>query len=114
MTMRAVLITGSRRLGLEGKTLMFQMLNDFNPHMIIHGDCPTGADLYAKHYCYIRSGQVFELRMPAQWHRHGKAAGPERNRYMARMARDMRECGHEVVCYAFPLGESHGTWDCMR
>lgn len=110
--MKVALVTGSRRLGIPGRGLVFDMLNEYNPDMVIHGRCPSGADLYAQHWCSLT--RTFELPMPAQWTKHGKGAGMERNRYMARMARDMQECGHTVRCFAFPLGESPGTWDCMR
>jgi len=40
------------------------------------------------------------------WKTLGRAAGPVRNQAMVFDGAD--------VCLAFPLGESRGTWDCMR
>jgi hypothetical protein len=43
---------------------------------------------------------------PADWSRHGRAAGPIRNREMV--------AAGATCCVAFPLGRSPGTRGCMR
>jgi len=42
----------------------------------------------------------------ANWQKHGNAAGPIRNQ-------EMVDLGADVV-FAFPLGESRGTNDCIQ
>lgn len=64
-----------------------------------HGDCPTGADTYA-------SAWAFELGLeqekhPADWSKHGNAAGPIRNQEMAKLG--------AALCFAFWDGKSRGT-----
>lgn len=48
--------------------------------LMVNGDCPTGADAIAKELWEERGGKV-ELH-PADWNKHGKAAGPLRNQQM--------------------------------
>jgi hypothetical protein len=50
-----------------------------------------------------RGHHVAEIE--ARWSRHGKAAGPRRNAAMTLLAPAL------TAAYAFPLGESKGTWD---
>ena len=47
--------------------------------LVIHGDC-RGADRLAR--SWARRHEVPDLSFRAQWHRHGDAAGPIRNRQM--------------------------------
>ena len=66
--------------------------------VIISGECPRGADYWAK-----LAAQALKLRymgVPAEWSTHGKAAGPMRNAYMAE---------HGSGLLAFWDGESKGT-----
>lgn len=69
---------------------------------IIHGDCPTGADHYANAWAILRGVDVTPV--PADWGKHGRAAGPMRNGVMARMGAD--------GCVAFAGG--NGTADMRR
>src|SRR5690606_23597523 len=72
-----------------------------------HGDCPTGADKFAKAWLEaVGDWDVYEIPQPEDWDKHGKAAGPIRNREMAQAGADL--------CLAFPLGESRGTWNCVN
>lgn len=59
--------------------------------------------------CAIRPAQLgFEVAAcPADWKKHGKAAGPIRNQSM------LTEHKPDLVI-AFPLGESKGTRDMIR
>lgn len=51
----------------------------------------------------------------ADWRASGRAAGPLRNQQMVNSASDLsqRHLCH-VVCAAFPMDDSVGTWDCIR
>lgn len=71
---------------------------------VVHGACPTGADIIADDWCI--SADFLAERHPADWGTHGKAAGPIRNQEMVDLGAD--------ICLAFPLGASRGTRDCMR
>lgn len=71
---------------------------------IVHGACPTGADYMAAGYAFDEGFNVEAY--PADWNKHGRAAGPIRNQQMVDLGAD--------VCLAFPLGESRGTRHCMR
>jgi len=62
---------------------------------VIQGECPTGADRWAREWA---TGYGIPLtRCRAEWETHGKRAGPLRNRYMLTLRPD------GVVC--FPGGK---------
>lgn len=63
-----------------------------------------GADWHAGHAA--RTWEFVEERVPADWDRHGRRAGPLRNVEMVGRGAD--------VCLAFPIGPSHGTRHCME
>lgn len=71
--------------------------------VLVHGDCPTGADAIANEWAQ-RWGWDVEPH-PADWETHGKAAGPRRNQQMVDLGAD--------ICLAFPLPDSRGTRHCM-
>ena len=71
--------------------------------IVIHGDCPTGADHWAALWC--RREGINERRYPAQWNLHGRSAGPRRNQRML----DEEQPG---LVLAFPGGR--GTADLVR
>lgn len=107
--MFTVIVTGSRNYQDEQK--VFEALDDLwvtteGPMFVRHGNCPTGADKFASIFCEFDSEDLFEIKHPANWDLHGKAAGPIRNREMAQAGADL--------CLAFPLGESRGTWNCVN
>lgn len=54
--------------------------------MVIHGDA-SGADFFAGQWAF-RNG-IQEVRCPANWKRHGKAAGPIRNEAMLLLQPDL-------------------------
>lgn len=70
---------------------------------IIHGACPTGADLWADEWAVVNWSGLQEF--PADWESHGRAAGPIRN---AQMIAE----GKPDVVLAFPGGK--GTADMVR
>lgn len=69
---------------------------------VVHGSA-AGADTLAGRVAAAWGMRVEEH--PADWGRHGKAAGPRRNAGMVALGAD--------VVLAFPLGASRGTRDCM-
>lgn len=101
-----ILITGSRYWtdysAVEAAILSY--IQHLRPEAvtIVHGGAP-GADT-----CASQVARKYGLREevhPAEWEKHGKAAGPIRNRYMVSLGAD--------VCLAFPLGRSLATRGCM-
>lgn len=109
--LKAVLVTGSRNWKDSQK--IFDLLDDLRPHIVIHGDCATGADADAAAWV---GGNAAEIAMPAQWHLFAPAAlaGPFRNREAVKVLTALNACGYACSVFAFPLGESPGTRDCMR
>lgn len=82
-----------------------ELLNVHEQFTIVHGACPTGADNIARIW-----GTALDLEdavtveeHPADWAKHGKAAGPIRNSEMANLGAD--------ICLAFWDGLSKGTLD---
>lgn len=59
--------------------------------VIVHGDCPTGADAIAARLATDHGVPVEAY--PADWNEHGRAAGPIRNEQMVALGAD--------VCLAF-------------
>lgn len=100
-----ILVTGSRDWPSSRRSEIERALVEhYKPGaVIVHGDCPTGADFFADHAALSWGWEV--ERHPADWTKHRKAAGPLRNQEMVNLGAD--------VCLAFPLGASRGTRDCM-
>jgi hypothetical protein len=77
---------------------------------VVHG-AARGADSLAARWCRDIAGTIPETSVteephPADWNKHGKAAGPIRNSEMVALGAN--------VCLAFPTQDSIGTWDCIR
>jgi hypothetical protein len=71
--------------------------------VIVQGECPTGADLFAREYAEERC-LMLPCDYAADWTKHGKAAGPIRNTAMVAVA---------DACVAFWDGKSSGTLDAI-
>lgn len=76
--------------------------------IIVHGACPTGADLHAATYVKDRvtDWEVEQITLdeepyPANWKQLGKRAGFVRNEHMVNLGAD--------VCLAFIKDESRGA-----
>lgn len=72
--------------------------------VIVHGECPTGADHWADLWAKTHEYEVEPH--PAQWDLYGKFAGPKRNM-------EMVDLGANVVL-AFPHSDSRSTVQCMK
>ncbi len=53
---------------------------------VIQGECPTGADRWAREWALNRDVKLTRCR--AEWEKHGKRAGPIRNRHMLTLKPD--------------------------
>jgi hypothetical protein len=109
-----VLITGSRdwpdieRVRHE-LSRIYDELAATRLMVVVHGDCPTGADIMAKAWalttftpaCTDDFERVTEEPHPAAWHVHGNKAGPIRNKAMVDKGAD--------VCLAFIRNGSRGA-----
>lgn len=101
---RRVLVTGSRdwtdrEAILE--TLKFEFQINFRDRgmILVHGDCPTGADFMANEV-WENQGLTVE-KHPADWNQYGKRAGFIRNQEMV----DSKPS----ICYAFIKNNSKGA-----
>lgn len=104
-----ILVTGSRDW-TDRQTIIdaFLDLNEWRPIdwddvVVVHGDCPTGADHIAD--VWARSVGLKVEAHPADWS-IGKKAGPLRNKKMVDLGAD--------IVLAFPKGESRGTRGCIK
>lgn len=106
-----LVVTGSRNADeKDGERIMLTLdaieRRNKGRRIVVHHGGAKGADSYAAKWASqgIRREEAPHL---ADWSRHGRAAGPIRNKEMLRSAK------HEIVL-AFPKGESKGTRGAMR
>lgn len=104
-----LLITGSRNLtdraGVEAALrAAWADLGGGRDVTLIHGAAP-GADALSGDIWGRVMGLPVEVH-PADWHIHGRHAGPLRNQVMVDLGAD--------GCLAMPESGSRGTWDCVR
>jgi hypothetical protein len=117
-----VLVAGGRSFGCfmrDGKLVVVKRERDFIydvmnaicgygedgeplPIILMHGACPTGVDRVVDKWA--ERNLIPVKRYPADWDKHGKAAGPIRNQQMVDKA--------PSYMIAFPGGA--GTRDCAR
>lgn len=97
------MVTGSR--SLVDEDLVFSVLSriDLPDPLLIHG-AARGADALAVKVAASLGWEV--LAFPADWNKHGKAAGPIRNAEMIKYGPDL--------LVAFPLKSSIGTRHAMQ
>ena len=81
-----IVVAGPRRFrnGSVVWDSLDKLREQFPDMVLLHGDCPTGVDRFAKMWAASRN--VAQMIYPADWDAHGKAAGPIRNSTMAREA----------------------------
>lgn len=121
-----VLLTGSRKWTDYSEFDSFMNLVRLktvplgsNFTLLVHGACRTGADFLANEWAASKS--IVVKQFPADWSL-GNKAGPIRNQQMIDWANekalqpnpDVKSSWTEVICVAFPLPDSKGTWDCVR
>jgi len=73
--------------------------------LLVHGACPRGADAIAAAYAARTPGYQLEAH-PADWRRHGRAAGYRRNAEMIALGAD--------GCAAFIRDRSPGSTSAAR
>ena len=111
-----ILVTGSRDWK-DAACIRFALAELLDPlpdeegFIVVHGDCPTGADAIASRWTtsMISPGDdntVFEEKYPADWKTHGRAAGPIRNKQMVDSKPD--------ICLAFIGPGSKGAVGCAK
>ena len=76
--MKRALVTGGRNY--HDVRVIHQVLASFSPDFIYVGDCPTGADAHTRAWC--EANKVKYKVFVADWEKHGKSAGPRRNKAM--------------------------------
>lgn len=109
MSIYRILVTGSRNYPDDGTveswltSAVEHALTMGKQPVIVHGACPTGADMIADHFAV--ANRIAVERHPADWSR-GRIAGPLRNQQMVDRGAS--------ICIAFPFGESRGTRGCAR
>lgn len=106
--MRVVAITGSRVFPWRRANEIADVLR--GAELLIVG-CASGADAIARKLAARSYIPILECR--ANWPALGNPAGPARNEVMATFAKIFHGAGHQVTCYAFPIGESWGTRGCI-
>jgi hypothetical protein len=102
-----ILVTGSRHY--KKFTLVRKLLKEFGAEIVVHGRAP-GADECA-HFAAEELG-IPVRPYPADWVKHGTAAGPIRNEFMV-CEEHFHKSEPITLCLAFPKAESVGTWDCI-
>lgn len=125
--MKVLVVSGTREeLTQDQFTLIEDKLVASRPDLVIHGACGAsgtydqsrdelhGVDAVADCYAVTRATECVVIRMPAQWRKHGDAAGPMRNTEMVKLGASLRACGHHVSWLAFPKSDSKGTRDFIR
>lgn len=99
-----IVVTGGRdKKGEQYEQLVNKVMFAICENPVYVGDCPTGIDRYVLNYCEFSDGfRMFR----ADWNKHGKAAGPIRNREMLEAA------GKDAIVIAFPGGRD--TENCVK
>jgi len=127
---KAIIVSGSREWADE-EALHLAILEE-DPDVIIHGDCPTGADAMVagppgsdpiiEGYVSIMlelGHYVSVVPLPAQWEKFDargdrNAAGMARNREMLRLLLILGDHGYDVAVVAALLPGGRGTQGMAR
>ena len=118
-----ILVTGSRDWPSRDQVQMAldaELARAAMPLLVIHGACPTGADLFAAEWVIANRRLpwpgVSQERHPARWRHQG--SGLERNAEMVGLGADLclafiGPCHGRRCRYLEPHG-SHGASDCAE
>jgi len=110
-----VIVCGSRSVwhDLKARNALWEKLDDLwgwhdigTSFIVVHGACPESPDAWAQDWCDHRQKGAVPQRYPADWTKHGKAAGFIRNEKMAEAGADL--------CIAVWDGSSSGTLDMIE
>lgn len=124
-----ILVTGSR--DWDDQDVIAEAIHDQWRHLtaddchervvVVHGDCPTGADRIADDLyraastqeLYVRGPRFYLERHPADWDKYGKRAGFIRNDQMVQLGADIclafiKSCNSPNCSEELPHG-SHGA-----
>jgi len=100
--MISVIVTGGRAYADRARVFaVLDAIHAETPIALLRHGCATGADALAQAWAEEHVPQSY---WPADWKKHGNAAGPIRNQAMV-------DAGADLVV-AFPGGR--GTVDCVR
>jgi hypothetical protein len=104
-----VIVTGSRQLADHRPVwdALYRLVAEHGHLTVVHGGCPNGADRYASLWASDNACAT-EVIYPADWDRHGIAAGPIRNRAMVADGADL------VLAFPQLGGKNRGTRHCVR
>jgi hypothetical protein len=116
---RTVVVTGGR--DYDDRKRVFEELDAISFAVLVHGACDVpseagrphrlrGADRWADEWATLNEHPC--LRHPARWSSGGRAAGPQRNLDMLRMATVLAGDAKYVLLLAFPGGR--GTRNCIE
>ena len=117
--MKVAMVTGGRdyKPTAKDKEDFLSVIDTNSIAVLIHGGC-RGVDQWAAGLA--AENGLWVVCVPAPWKRHGKAAGPKRNVFMARLAGVLSGVDHDLLCIALPGGagtrnavasaESRGSW----
>ena len=97
---KQIIVTGGR--GYDDFNMVSDILDLFDIGAIIQGGA-NGADKLAREYAKLKHLEY--TTVIAEWDKHGRAAGPIRNRQMLQMF-------PEAIVLAFPGGA--GTDNCVK
>lgn len=103
-----VIVCGDRNW--TDRDYLYRTLNKIGINLVIHGGC-RGADLMAQDWC--KENLRLSYSLPADWAKHGKAAGPLRNAEMLEHLLRYQADGFTVKVIAFhrDIERSKGTKD---
>lgn len=89
----------------SNERVMRQVIAKFNPEIIIHGGC-RGADELA--HCVANKLGIYVQVFEADWKKHGKAAGPIRNKKM------LNDSKPDLVVAFFDRRRTKGTMNMIK
>jgi hypothetical protein len=99
-TRPAIIVCGGRHFRDRG--LLHRTLDEIAPRLVMHGGCPSGADLLANRWAH-ETGTALVV-VPALWNKYGRGAGPMRNALMASLG-----VADYLVAFAGGRGTAHMT-----